>query len=427
MFNNKNNNKNNSNDSDDENKNENLLLVDEDPASTNPHIYTKFEKSANLSLLALASNTGLGSCPALRDLSMHAYENQEEYDDLLQRAREEILSRQVTDADVCDIITRYLQARDHEAPLYACAACGIRLFHSSGSDTADFKRHKLSSLGCLQCPKSAVTKINAAGPYRNAFSFFPQNSPTEATATTPPPPYPRQRGTADSKNAATPASAFSSSSSSSSIPSSACSASTSSSCSPISWGIYHLHPELVDPPHTIDGFTEASALLCTSCTKAVRAKSIPCWSLASGMDFGWLRRLGIPELTPLEQMAVAAGRVFLRAYHVSGANAGSGEQPVLRGQCITFPQPEGPQIIVRAGNTNFTMPSVSTTSALGPLLRLDLHQLVHIQSLGPRSQWTLRRSMERPLAEITRLRLQVMVEHVVACRALGHPEYQQQE
>jgi hypothetical protein len=62
-------------------------------------------------------------------------------------------------------------------------------------------------------------------------------------------------------------------------------------------GFYHLHPELVD----IDNAGTESVLLCPYCSDSVKnvnadpLKRIPRYSIASGVDFGYYKRVGLTE------------------------------------------------------------------------------------------------------------------------------------
>ncbi|MGB1595393.1 MAG: hypothetical protein ACPIOQ_21710, partial [Promethearchaeia archaeon] len=87
--------------------------------------------------------------------------------------------------------------------------------------------------------------------------------------------------------------------------------------------LYHLHPELVDHP---DG-AEPSCWLCPSCYQCIcptGSKGVPSrpkYSIAGGLDYGWLAR--VPELTPLsdlEQLLLADHRLYHLAVKVSPAS-----------------------------------------------------------------------------------------------------------
>jgi hypothetical protein len=60
------------------------------------------------------------------------------------------------------------------------------------------------------------------------------------------------------------------------------------------------------------------------------------------------KRVRIPPLTPLEWMLLGTQRTYMLMFKFSGANAGKGKQPTLRGQCVSFWQGTAP---VMLGNT----------------------------------------------------------------------------
>ena len=72
-----------------------------------------------------------------------------------------------------------------------------------------------------------------------------------------------------------------------------------------------------------------SALLCRSCFDDNRRRTTPGKSIAAGYQRGSLRPFNIRELNVLEEQAIAVTRPYMFILKVSGANAGSGAQPVL--------------------------------------------------------------------------------------------------
>jgi hypothetical protein len=77
-------------------------------------------------------------------------------------------------------------------------------------------------------------------------------------------------------------------------------------------------------------------------------KARPSRSISGGVDFGWLQRVGVKPLTEIERQAIAASRVYMTVIKVSGNNMGRGKQEALRGQTISFPQPDGPVQVAQA-------------------------------------------------------------------------------
>jgi hypothetical protein len=69
---------------------------------------------------------------------------------------------------------------------------------------------------------------------------------------------------------------------------------------------YHLHPEFVDGEGKA-----AKATLCPNCNDAIKAGEIPEYSIASGVDFGDCRRLGLEPLTMRERQIISK----VRHYH----------------------------------------------------------------------------------------------------------------
>lgn len=177
---------------------------------------------------------------------------------------------------------------------------------------------------------------------------------------------------------------------------------------------YWLHPEFVDHTHTVndplafrhrnDGKPEVrqepSTILCGSCLRVVSSITTeeealsspaswktarPLMSVASGLDFGDARRLGLVPLTPLEVASIAHSRPYMLLYKFSGANAGRGVQPVLRGHCISFSQ-EGASAKV---NDAF-------------ILNASLHETVSITFVGPAKQLEKRMQAALPFGETLR-------------------------
>jgi len=149
---------------------------------------------------------------------------------------------------------------------------------------------------------------------------------------------------------------------------------------------YNLHPEFVDPPGT-QHIQEASAMLCSKCTEALLCKSprVPPCSIAAGVDYGDLSRIGIPALNAIEWMAIAVGWPYMLVLDIFGSESGGGEQPVLRSQTITFPQPAAPQTVL--------------TGVRPRLPHHDVHSRISVRFVGPRQAWEKRRSLALPLGK----------------------------
>lgn len=132
----------------------------------------------------------------------------------------------------------------------------------------------------------------------------------------------------------------------------------------------------------------------------------------AAIDFGSLQRLGIPSLTHIERMAIAAGRVYQCVVQISGANAGHGKQPVLRGQTISFPQPDAPRIVAAANQNN--SPQL--------LPRTDLNRIISLMFVGPKNQ--LEKWSTQPSGSVLMPRWKVLIRTLTALQRLGHPAYQ---
>ena len=90
-----------------------------------------------------------------------------------------------------------------------------------------------------------------------------------------------------------------------------------------------------------------SALLCAACADANDRWTTPTESIAAGFQRGSLRPFGMRVLTPLEEQTIAISRAHMLVLKLSGANAGSGEQPVLRGHVFSTPQEAVPAAVLR--------------------------------------------------------------------------------
>lgn len=122
------------------------------------------------------------------------------------------------------------------------------------------------------------------------------------------------------------------------------------------------------------------------------------------VDYGSLHRVGLEELNELERLAISPGRPYLVAINVSGATAQLGEQPILQGQVICFPQPDAPQQVAEVTR----------------LPRTDLLQLIVLNFLGPRRQFEKWSRRQRAVLLATRLPL--IFDTLRVLKAV-HPSY----
>lgn len=109
----------------------------------------------------------------------------------------------------------------------------------------------------------------------------------------------------------------------------------------------------------------------------------------SVVDYGCLHRLGLTELNEFERLAISPGRPYMVVVNVSGANAQIGQQPVLQGQVICFPQPDAPQLVAQVTR----------------LPRTDLMQFVVLNFLGPQRQFEKWSTRQRATLLATRFKL----------------------
>lgn len=72
-------------------------------------------------------------------------------------------------------------------------------------------------------------------------------------------------------------------------------------------GWYHLHPELVDTAQN----GGSSAMMCDNCVKANTTGCKYQYSIAAGVDYGWLQRVhGLEPLRDMERMLLSETRLY---------------------------------------------------------------------------------------------------------------------
>jgi len=90
------------------------------------------------------------------------------------------------------------------------------------------------------------------------------------------------------------------------------------------YGLFHLHPELVD----VDDSGVESVLLCTYCSDSVknidadRKKRVPRFSIANGIDFGYYKRVGLMEPNLHEEVILSRVRAVIASYKVKSNMCG---------------------------------------------------------------------------------------------------------
>ena len=100
---------------------------------------------------------------------------------------------------------------------------------------------------------------------------------------------------------------------------------------------WHLHPELVD--NTSDPTCE-TVLICPSCLASLKKNSIPKNSIASGIDFGYYKRLGLSYPSLMEQVIISRLRLFFGTFKVSSNSSGvvnADIKSMFRCHAILFP------------------------------------------------------------------------------------------
>ena len=158
--------------------------------------------------------------------------------------------------------------------------------------------------------------------------------------------------------------------------------------------------------------SDASALLCPACAACCGKASLeaPPRSIASGRQRGSLRPFGIRPLSPLEQQAIAIVRPYAIVLKISGANAGRGEQAVLRGHIISTPQPTAPCDVV--AHTTLLLP------------HLNVHERVSILWTGAGSDWNVRRDKGLPCGSVAVTEFELLLRIIMILHACKTPGYE---
>ena len=93
--------------------------------------------------------------------------------------------------------------------------------------------------------------------------------------------------------------------------------------------------------------------MCDTCHKKTQCEvpKIPKLSIAAGIDFGHLDRLGLPQLTLVEELIISRSRLYVSILKLCG-NVAAERQTAKKGHVITFPQPDGPIKLAELQRTN---------------------------------------------------------------------------
>ena len=99
--------------------------------------------------------------------------------------------------------------------------------------------------------------------------------------------------------------------------------------------LFHLHPEFVK---------NEVVKVCQSCRDCfvLPEPKIPKLSLAAGIDFGLIERLGLPSPTLVEELLLSRTRLFVNMVKLAGPTAAQRQLAKQKSHVITFPAPEGP-------------------------------------------------------------------------------------
>lgn len=154
---------------------------------------------------------------------------------------------------------------------------------------------------------------------------------------------------------------------------------------------YHLHPEFVD--------CQGSVRVCQTCRKHLLRKKIPKLSLAAGIDFGVLDRLGWPPLTLVEELLLSRSRLFVSLVKLVGPTAAQRQVARNKSHVITFPAPDGPTKLAELQRLNS-----SHDSDTYPRIE-NLKEHIGVFFLGSRLQW----DALIPFKEVQELQVRVNV------------------
>ncbi|CAK0867394.1 unnamed protein product [Prorocentrum cordatum] len=167
--------------------------------------------------------------------------------------------------------------------------------------------------------------------------------------------------------------------------------------------VFHVHPELVND----GGEGQHFVLLCPVCSRAAVQKSAPPppFTIAAGVDFGLLSRLGMDAPSELEALALADVRACspVAKVHVPRSRATQASRTLLRGHMISFLR-DGPAVLGKHFDD----------ARLANLLAN-----VQLVFVGPNGKTTdlERRALAVPALQ---MRTHVLYNHLAVRRVLGH-------
>ena len=103
--------------------------------------------------------------------------------------------------------------------------------------------------------------------------------------------------------------------------------------------VYHLHPEAFIPHDRNEDFSQYS--ICEFCRNSLHNPEnpkLPAFSLKNGHDYGRLDAMPVQDLSDIERLAIAKGRIFSQVYTIRKAKSGLMVNEGLTGHVISFPQ-----------------------------------------------------------------------------------------
>ena len=252
-----------------------MRKVESDPEG----FFKDSQRSVGKSLLLYYLNSGYEVCDQYREYDANSVDQPVDKEKIIS----DIQDQKLSDEELHDIIERfYTQHSYTEANLMSCGSCGIRMRERDANPEIKYRKLSLSDprAKLLNYTKDEMMKylaMRAGGPVEipiDANFNLRKVEPWKIV------------------------SAYHSK----------------------EYGLFHLHPELVD----VDPRTgKESSLMCPSCWKALQDKKRSPLSIAGGMDFGYYKR--IPELVELnldEQMILARCRLMLVTLKVKSNSTG---------------------------------------------------------------------------------------------------------
>jgi len=208
------------------------------------------EQDPMAALLAFAVNSGQHRFQEIMDLAAAGAVDPAAED----RFREE-LEAEYAPSIQGEVYEHFMERYNIEAPLLACAACGVRQIVHDPSTVATKQLAQLSALRYTEKQVADLLLLPTA--YRPAVSHYEYGQ-----------------------------------------------------------DYYHVHQDLV---HFPDGTDQPHVEICLSCWKDIQYNKLPKYAIANGVDFGSASRLQLPTLTLVEQYLIARSIVFISLVKLNSA------------------------------------------------------------------------------------------------------------